>query len=80
MKKYEKERLIRKYKVTAAERNKYILPENADFEILSKCKQLEKLKLTKEDRFLVKLIKTQLEDDWRKNLINILSRLLKKYK
>ena len=35
-------------------------------EILSKIKKLEKLKLSKEERFLIKFIKTQLEYNWRK--------------
>lgn len=67
-------------KITPAEKKKYVLSTDADFEILAKCKQLEKLKLTKEDRYFVEFLKTQLEDDWRKPLLKTLNRLLKKYK
>ena len=68
-----------KYKPTASEKMKYLLPETRDFEILSKCKELEKMKLNKGDRELVRFIKTQLERDWRKYLLGELNKLLKKY-
>lgn len=77
--KERKEKLTKRFKVTPSEKKKYVLLTDDDFEILAKCKQLEKLKLTKEDRFLVKLIKTQLEDDWRKPLLKKVNLLLKKY-
>ena len=67
-------------KITPLEKKKYVLSKESDFKILVKCKQLEKLKLNKEDRFLVKLIKTQLEQDWRKHLLKTLNQILKKYK
>ncbi|MBW2963484.1 hypothetical protein KY306_01780 [Candidatus Woesearchaeota archaeon] len=67
-------------KVTALEKKKYALKEKRDFEILDKLKQLEKIKLTKEDKFWLNFLKTQLEDDWRKPLLRMLNRLLKKYK
>ncbi|MBS3132576.1 hypothetical protein J4470_00405 [Candidatus Woesearchaeota archaeon] len=69
-----------KLKLTSAEKKKYLLPTKADFEILDKCKQLEKSGLTKYDRFLANFIKTQLEKDWRKTLLKELNRLLRKYK
>lgn len=59
---------------------KYVLKEERDFEILDKCKQLEKKRLTKEDKFWVRFLKTQLEDDWRKPLLRVLNGLLRKYK
>ncbi len=59
---------------------KYLLQTKRDIEILDKCKQLEKQKLTKEDKALVKLIKTQLEKDWRKHLLDKLDKLLKRYR
>ncbi len=59
---------------------KYLLPEKRDLEILSKCKELEKTKLSKEDKLLVKFIKTQLEADWRAPLLEELDKLIKKYK
>lgn len=78
--KERKQKLTKLFKVTSAEKKKYVLSTDADFKILSKCKQLEKEKLTREDRILVNFIKTQLEDDWRKPLIKTLNHLLKKYK
>lgn len=59
---------------------KYLLPTERDVKILEKCKQLEKLRLSNEDKTLVKLIKAQLEDDWRKHLLKKLGLLLRKYK
>ena len=53
---------------------------NDDYEILKKVKQLEKLKLNKEDKILVWLIKTQLEFEWRNYLIHALNQILKKYR
>jgi len=72
--------MAKKYKPTRSETKKYILSKNTDIEILIKCNQLEKTKLTKEDKFIIKLIKTQLENDWRKPLLKTLNKLLKKYK
>ena len=65
--------------VTEAEKKKYVLPTERDFLILGKCKQLEKLNLSRKDKEMVELIKTQLEDDWRKPLIVKLDELLNKY-
>jgi len=77
--KERKQKLTKRFKVTTSEKKKYVLSTDVDFEILAKCKQLEKLKLTKEDRVLVKLIKTQLERDWRNSLLKTLNKLLRKY-
>lgn len=71
---------MKRVHLTSKEKKKYLLPTDKDFEILAKFKQLEKLKLTKEDKFLVKFIKTQLEKDWRKPLLKVLNQLLIKYK
>ena len=68
-----------KIKVTPLEKKKYVLSKEADFEILAKCKKLEKLKLLEKDRFLIKFIKTQLEADWRKPLLKELNHIYKKY-
>ncbi len=59
---------------------KYVLKTKRDLEILNLCRKLEKSKLSKNDKDLVKLIKTQLEKDWRKYLIIKLEKLAKKYK
>lgn len=68
----------KKHNITAYERKKYVLATAMDIEILEKCKQLEKKQLVKEERTLVKLIKAQLEDDWRASLIRMVNKLLKK--
>jgi hypothetical protein len=77
--KERKRKLDRRFKVALTEKKKYVLSTNTDFEILAKCKKLEKRKLTKEDKFLIKIIKAQLETDWRKSLLNTLNKLLNKY-
>jgi hypothetical protein len=68
------------YNITKAEKRKYLLPKHADLEILTKCKQLKKKNLNKDEKLLVKLIKSQLEKDWRKPLILKLNQLLKKHR
>ena len=67
------------FPLTPAEKKKYVLPQDRDYLILGLCKKLEKIKLSKEDRAQVIFIKTQLENDWRKYLIQKLNRLIKKY-
>ncbi len=66
-------------KVTKSEKRKYVLKEKKDFLILSKIKELEKCKLNKQDEKIVKLIRTQLEENWRTPLIKFLNKLLVKY-
>lgn len=75
-----KQKLTKQFKIAPLEKRKYGLSTDADFEILGKCKQLKELNLAKEDRFLVKLIETQLEYDWRTQLLKALNQLLEKYK
>ena len=71
----------RQQKLTkSTEQKKYVISINEDYEILKKVKQLEKNKLTKQDKFLVWLIKTQLEFDWREYLVQTLNKILNKYK
>ena len=69
----------KRFPLTKTEQRKYVMSTNEDYEILQKVKKLEKLKLTKEEKILVWLIKTQLEPKWRKYLLQTLSKLLKKY-
>ena len=71
---------IKIFPLTKLEQKKYVMPTNKDYEILSKVKQLEVLKLSKHDNRLVWLIKTQLESDWRKPLIKTLKKLIQEYK
>jgi len=59
---------------------KYIIDEPRDREIFEKVKKLEQLKLNKNDKETIKLIKTQIEGDWRKYLLEALNKLLIKYK
>ena len=72
-------KLSNKIKITHHERKKYVLSTDEDFAILKLSKQLDMVKLTKADKALVKLIKTQLELDWRGPLIKELRRLLRRY-
>lgn len=74
-----KQELTKTFKITQVEAKKYALSTDTDFEILAKCKQLEKLNLSDDDRKQVRLIKTQLEDDWRGSLLELLKSLLRKY-
>lgn len=71
--------LIRKFPLTKIEQKKYVMSTNRDYEILSKIKQLETLNISKQDNHLIRLIKTQLESDWRKYLIQALNQLLRKH-
>jgi len=59
---------------------KYVLKTKRDSEILNLCNKLLKIKLSKSEKDLVLLIKTQLEKDWRKYLLMKLNELLEKYK
>lgn len=73
-------KMMRKqFPLTQTEQKKYVMSTNKDYEILKKVKQLEKLKLKKEDKLWTQHIKTQLERNWRKYLIQTVNRLLKKY-
>ncbi|MBU2458805.1 MAG: hypothetical protein KKB29_00360 [Nanoarchaeota archaeon] len=56
------------------------MPKKEDFIILNKIRELEKMKLSLNAKEEVKLIRTQLEKDWRAPLIKSLNKLLKKYK
>lgn len=79
MLKEKKQKLSKKIRITRTEKKRYVLATDTDFEILAKCKHLERLNLSKEDRKLVKLIRAQLKQDWRKSLVITLNQLLKKY-
>ena len=75
-----KQKLTNKISLTKTEEKKYVMSIDEDYEILSKVKQLEKLDLNKDEKFLIKFIRTQLEHDWRKWLIKELDKILLKYK
>lgn len=78
--KERREKLGKKISATKHEKKKYVLSTKQDYEILGMCKELEKRKLTKQGKSVVKLIKSQLEHDWRKPLKRELNKLVKKYK
>jgi len=59
---------------------KYIIDEKRDEEILMKVRKLEKVKLSKANKDSIKLIKTQLEKDWRKYLLQKLNSMIKNNK
>lgn len=65
---------------TKQDRKKYVLKDSRDWEILKKCRFLQKKKLKKADAALVKFILSQLEDDWRKPLLVFTNKLVRKYK
>ena len=65
--------------ITKHDKKKYVLKTERDIRILKKCKELEKKRLNKQDLYLVRLIKSQLIDDWRKPLEQELKKLLRKY-
>ncbi len=70
---------LKEISLTKTEKKRYVMSTARDYEILSKVKQLEELNLNKEEKYLIKLIRSQLEHDWRKSLIKELDKLLLKY-
>lgn len=67
-----------KYGITEEEKE-YLLPDEEDYEILSMVKTLKNKSLSNTDGEIVELIKTQLEDEWRKSLLDKLKQLSQKY-
>jgi hypothetical protein len=61
--------------ITKADKKKYALPTKLDIKILTKIKDLEKEKLNKENKKMLKFIKSQLEYDWRKPLVKELNKI-----
>lgn len=59
---------------------KYLIDNNTDQKIYDVVKKLEKKKLNKKDKALAKLIKTQLEKDWRKYLVKEINKLQRIYR
>jgi hypothetical protein len=68
---------MKNFKIKPADK-KLRLDEKRDYEILKMIYQLEKRKLSKEQKELVKFLKSQLEDDWRKPLLEFVRKLIKK--
>ncbi len=69
-----------KGKATLAEKRKYLLEDKKSLLILSKVKYLESLNLSVQDEKIISLIRTQLEKNWRKPLIDCLNKMAKRYK
>jgi len=59
---------------------KYLIDNYTDQKIYDTVKKLEKKKLNKKDKELLKLIKTQLKKNWRKYLVEEINKLDKRYK
>ncbi|NQS90058.1 ClbS/DfsB family four-helix bundle protein [Patescibacteria group bacterium] len=74
-----KSKLRKKFKASNKDLKRYVLSTNQDYEILEMIYKLEDKKLLAQDKRLVQLIRTQLEDDWRAPLQKILGTLFKKY-
>lgn len=69
-----------KINLTNYEKRNYVLNDKQDFIILHKIKELEKQKLSKNEKEIVNLMRTQLKKDWRKPLINYLNKILEEHK
>ena len=67
-----------KMDVSSFEKRNYVLKNKEDFAILEKIKILEKRGLNKQDRGVIKLIRTQLEKNWRGHLICCLDKMINK--
>ena len=70
---------MKKTNVTKKEKQKYALKLKIDLDTFIRIKKLENKKLNKEDKKLLKFIKSQLEYNWRKPLIKELDKIEKKY-
>lgn len=63
--------------ISEKEKKKYWILEKRDIQILNLIHELEKIKLSSYEKFLILWTRTQLEKDWRKPLLQIL-RIMKK--
>ena len=70
---------INSIKITSRDKKRYPLPDAKDFIILKKIKYLETKKLNKQDKDLIKLIRSQLLKEWRNPLLISLNKLIRKY-
>ena len=75
-----KQKLSKKFHLTKSEERKHVMSADQDYEILGKIKILEKMKLKKEEKFLVNFARTQLEHDWRKPLMKMLNKVLQNHR
>lgn len=70
----------RKLAVTERDKQTYVLKTKQDERILLACKRLEQQHLSKRDRHLIRLIKSQLLDDWRTPLEKEVKRVARRKK
>lgn len=63
--------------INTKEKRKYLLIEKRDIQILNLIHDLEKLKLSPIEKFIILWTRTQLEKNWRKPLLQIL-KIMKK--
>lgn len=63
--------------INTKEKRKYLIKEKRDIQILNLIHDLEKLKLSPIEKFIILWTRTQLEKNWRKSLLQIL-KIMKK--
>lgn len=71
----ERNKLRGKYGIKPEEEAGYVMADERDYAILAKIKELETKDLNEEDRKIVAFCRTQLEDDWRKPILEKLGEL-----
>ena len=69
---------MKKTNATKRGKQKYALKLKIDLDTFIRIKKLENKKLNKEDKRMLRFIKSQLEYDWRKPLIKELDKIEKK--
>ncbi|MEK6928775.1 MAG: hypothetical protein AABW65_02370 [Nanoarchaeota archaeon] len=65
--------------ITRLERRTYVLKEPEDITILLKIKEVERCRLSKSDKKIVELLRSQLKKNWRDPLIHHLNTMLRRY-
>ena len=75
-----KAKISKQFSILDEDLEKYVLSVDEDWEILSKIYELESKNLSAQDRELIKFIRSQLEHDWRKPLMEKLNNLLDHYR
>jgi len=78
--KERKREIKNKLGVSNKDEEKYLLSREEDYEILAKVRELESKQLNDEDKEIVGLVLTQLEEKWREPLLSKLDELLKRYR
>ena len=74
-----RKKIKKKFRIKPKDLQKYVLSTYQDYEILEKVYRLENKSLKTQDKNLIRFIRTQLELDWRKQIIKELDDLAKKY-